>query len=169
MAIVFVFQLTASSVESSAAMQSMWLLPHPLVVCRRTWLWMWTTALPCGPTPCVPDGRRAVAGATWSTTRPSSALRSYSLSTTAPVTGPPPPPRSPARLGRPCQSCATTRIGSSCRAQVVSRRNMPTVDYSETRTYGLSETSFRPARWRGRGLWSTTASCRCRWPTCLLY
>lgn len=36
MVIVFVFQLTASSVESSAAMRSMWLLPHPLVVCRRT-------------------------------------------------------------------------------------------------------------------------------------
>lgn len=150
--IVFVFQLTASSVESSAAMRSTWLLPHPLVVCRRMWLWMWTTASPCGPTPCAPGGRPAAAGVTWSTTRLSSALRSYSLSTTAPAMGPLPPPRSPARLGRPCQSCATTRIGSLCRARLVSRRNTPTVDYSETRTYGLSETSFRPARWKGHGL-----------------
>ncbi len=152
MVIVFVFQLTASSVESSAAMRSMWLLPHPLVVCRRTWLWMWTTASPCGPTPCAPGGKRAAVGATWSTTRPSSALRSYSLSITAPAMGPHPPPRSPVHLVQLCPSCATMRIGSSCRAQQVSRRNMPTVDYSETRTYGLSETSFRPARWKGRGL-----------------
>lgn len=36
MVLVFVLQLTASSVESSAATRSMWLLPHPLVVCRRT-------------------------------------------------------------------------------------------------------------------------------------
>lgn len=152
MVFVFVFQLTASSVESSAAMRSMWLLPHPLVVCRRTWLWMWTTAQPCGPMPCAPGGRRAAAGVTWSTIRPSSALRSYSLSITAPATGPPPPPRSPAHLARPCQSCATTRIGSSFRARPLSRRNTPTVDYSETPIYGLSETNFRPARWRGRGL-----------------
>lgn len=152
MVIVFVFQLTASSVGSSAAMRSMWLLPHPLVVCRRTQLSMWTTALPCGPTPCAPGVRRAAVGATWSTTRPSSALRSYSHSITAPATGPRPPPRYPVRLARPCRSCATTRIGSSCRGRRVSRRNTPTVDYSETRTYGLSETSFRPARWKGRGL-----------------
>lgn len=150
--IVFVFQLTVSSVESSAAMRSMWLLPHPLVVYRRTWLRMWTTASPCGRTPCAPGGRRAAAGATWSTIQPSSALRSYSLSITAPATGPPPPPKSPARLAPPRPSCVTTRAGSSCRAQPLSKRNTPTVDYSETPTYALSETNFRPARLRGRGL-----------------
>lgn len=34
----FIWIHTASSVESSAVMQSMWRLPHRPVVCRRTWL-----------------------------------------------------------------------------------------------------------------------------------
>lgn len=148
----FIFQLTASSVEFSAATPSMWPLPRPLVVFRRTQPWMWTTASPCGPTPSARGVRRAAAGATWFTTRPSSALRSYSPSTTAPATGPPPPPRSPARLALPFRSFVTTRTGPSSRALPRSRRNTPTVDYSGTRIYGLSVMNFRPARWRGRGL-----------------
>lgn len=148
----FVFQRTASSVESSAATQSMWPPPRPLVACRRMRPRTWTTASPCGPTLCAPGGRPAAAGATWSTIRPSFASRSYSLNTTAPATGPPPPPRCPAPPARPCPSCATTRAACWRWDRPRSRRNTPTVDYSVTRTYGHFVTSFRPARWRGRGL-----------------
>lgn len=143
---VLAFQLTASSVESSAAMQSTWLRLHPLVVCRKSFLWTWTTALPCGPTLCALDAQRAVAGVTWFTTQLSSALRSYSPSTTVPAMGPLPLPRSPVHLDPPCLSCATMRAGSWSRARPASKRNTPTVDYSETPTYGLSGISFRPAR-----------------------
>lgn len=150
--VFFVFQLTASNVEFSAAMPNTWPPPRPLVASRKMRPWMWTTALRCGPTPCARGGRRAAAGATWSTTRPSSALRSYSLSTTAPATAPPPPPRCLARRAPPFRRCATTRTVPSSRGPPPNRRNTPTVDYSETLTYGRSETNFRPARWRGRGL-----------------
>lgn len=105
----FVFQRTASSVESSAAMQSMWPRPRPLVAYRRMWPRTWTTALLCGPTLCAPGGRRVAVGATWSTIPPSFASRSSSLNTTAPAMGPPPPPKSPAPPALPCRSCATTR------------------------------------------------------------
>lgn len=145
-------QLIACSVESSDATQSTWLLPRPPAVSRRMWLTMWTTASRCGPMPSAHGGRDVAAGATLSTIRPSSVSRSYSLSTTAPATAPRPRPRCPARLDRLYLSCATTRTGCYCPVRPVSRRNMPTVDYSETHIYGLSEMSFKPAKWRGRGL-----------------
>lgn len=152
MLIGFAFQHTASSVESSAATQSTWPRPRPQVAYRRMWPRTWTTALLCGPTLCAPGGRRAAAEATWSTILPSSASRSCSLNTTAPATGRPPRPKRPAPPARLCQSCATTRVACWGWDRVRSRRNTPTVDYSETRTYGRFAMSFKPARWRGRGL-----------------
>lgn len=146
MQIGFAFQHTASSVESSAATQSMWPRPRPLVACRMMWPRTWTTASLCGPMLCAPDGRRAAAGATWSTILPSFASRSYSLNTTAPAMGPPPPPKCPAPSARPCQSYATMRAVCWRWDQACSRRNTPTVDYSETRTYGHFAMNFKPAR-----------------------
>lgn len=164
----FPLQHTANSAGSSAAMRSTWPLPHPLVVSKRTPRPMWTTASPCAPTPCVPDARRAAAGATWSTTQLCSASRNSSPSKTAPATGPPPRPRPPAPPGRPCPSYATTRAVCWLWAPQARGRSTPTVDYSGTRTCGRSATSSRRARWRGHGLSSITATCQCRWLTCLL-
>ena len=150
--ISLIFQLTASSVGSSAATQTTWPPRRPLVACRRRCPQMWITVSPCGPTPSVPGGRPAVAGATSCTTPRCSASRSSSPNTTAPATGPPPRPKPPARPSPPSRSAATTRAVPWGRAPAASRRNTPTVDYSGTLTCGRSGMSFRPARWRGRGL-----------------
>lgn len=156
------------SARSRSATLSIW--PRPWTLDQRR-----TRVRRCESTTAAWSGRRAPAGVTCPITPPSMASRTWWNRTTARRTGPRPRlgpgPRFLRRFLRSWPTARSTPMGPRCAttsAVFRATRHRPTTPIaasSGTRTCGRLATTFRRVGWKEPGPWSTTSSCRCRWPT----
>lgn len=170
--LLVLFQVKVRSRLRSAVSRS---APQTSSRSRLTWtrLWMASTlsfARRFGPTRVVHTAPPKAAGATWFSTRPCWALVTSWARGTAPKTDQRPPHTRPF-LSSPATTTAASiiiKLHQPPQAQespVHRSTHGPTtcsVACLETRTFGLLRTSFRRAKWRGRGLLLIIITCQCR-------